>query len=859
MPLIDLARINYQGVSQSSNFYIGSIVNSSSGPKELKIISNELDLDTYYPNLTYREGYLKLLNSGANLVLKRINNKNTRLATLRLTSNEFLRYVYPTVYDSIDYTPRDDNDFESGILIDPIGTNNILNPLDLYPGNMIPISGIIYGSFSEGDSITLTVNSVIYSTQLTPEGKFTFLVDGTNLKDDLFTRLNFELLTSNGIELVSIINYLDYSITGSSNIFINFDEIGLIDFHSLPLGVTTYIIRGVVSGYFNTNDVIDITVNGNNYSTQCDMRGEFYCTLNLTDVLNSNFIEGVVTTYSGINSFKAYNKVSYETDYLNLDLSSINEHKDAYIEMQTLGNKTLVYDIDFGTSELVSEDYLIIPRSNVANWNSNVMIYFVPEDESTMTPDDFANPVPINSVSSPQWKRIIPSDPTAKELMRSERAKFVYDLFTGVHSGMDSGVIKHLCKLDEVNNKVTLVFSTPVSDIRYYQSNDPNDNPFTVSANSEYTNELLVRFSRVDSVVSFKTLIEGDIEIKIKLTHIEGFKFYLEETYRDRSNTYLVSLYASDRDYNGENIFIEDVINYSSSFIRCFVHVNNKIESGEYTSIMASKLEGEYLVTKGLEGENNLSDLTPYESSLEDLFTSDTELNLFITDVFNEKEYLDKLIPYLESSQVMAFTNIPDTILSPLDQVSTDLIEFSNRLDLFLVNNSKREYLIYCFGECFVDSLHYIPSSFYQARELIAGNFVGAIRDNLIASSLSDSERGILDKKFINYLEETDNSYNITYITNLPVYLEPIYLLASIYVKQSLTRYLHSKIGEYSMDIYFGLKQEILMIRNYTTLIRLLKINKFSIKSNTLNVIFDLELTGLVGKTLSINISLNIN
>jgi hypothetical protein len=135
MPLIDLARIEYKGTNRSSDFYVGAVVNSSSGPKEVKVISNEIDLDTYFPDLEYREGYVKLLKAGANLALKRINNEGTRLSTLRLTNNPNLRYVYPKVYDSIEYEPTLETDFYSGILLDQLNPNNILDPLDLYPGS----------------------------------------------------------------------------------------------------------------------------------------------------------------------------------------------------------------------------------------------------------------------------------------------------------------------------------------------------------------------------------------------------------------------------------------------------------------------------------------------------------------------------------------------------------------------------------------------------------------------------------------------------------------------------------------------------------------------------------------------------
>lgn len=845
MPLIDLARVIINESAPDSNYYVGAVVNSSSGPKEIKVITDLTGLETYFPDLKFKEGYKKILNSGAFLALKRLENDKTRVATLRLTSNPHLRYVYPRIYDNIDLIPADEDTFASGIIVDALNDGLPLGGEYLSDGGKINVPGIVHGNWNEGDTITCFANNASYTAALSSEGTFEFNIDKINLLLDEYSRLTFSLFTLNNGLFVEIKGILEYSIVGLPDLRIKlklFNNTNVIDTNYLTPSQLTYTVEGLVSGDYSTGDPVTLYIDSIPFFTTCSSNGSFSYDIPIDIILDNNFIEVKVIHMFNGSEFKAISEMSYISDFLVLDLESNEVHKTAYIDIQSTGTKTLNYEIDFNTSQMLDEDYIIIPRADFPSWNNNLMIYYV--TDSTKTPDDFVDPVSLQSVSTPQYRLTIPQDEVARSLMRNNRAKYIYDLFTGSINGINTGVIKKLCKLDEINNRVTLVFDTPISDISYFSSGDTLS-PFKVSCNEDLNSELLTTYSRNESIISFSTLLEGDLEVKLKLVHDVDYKYFLTETLKETRNTYYISLEESDRDYNNQIIFAEDVINGSSILIKCKVH--NLPDNPK-------DLEGDYLVSKGIKGNNINSDLSTYESSLEALFSSDVKLNAFLSDEFRSKEYLEVLQPKLDKHQVVGFTEIPDEALNYVD-----LIDFKSNLDQFLLPIEKREYLIYSFGKVEHSVNEYIPSYFYLVREAIGGDFIADLTDNVMLSYLKPEEIVILESNWVNYLEETNSNYNVIEINNHPKYLEPIYLMISIYVKQILTRFLQGKLGEFPMNIFFSLNILLASLRRYSELISSLEIENFDVKTNTLRVRFELELTGLMGKLLSIEINLNTN
>lgn len=878
MPLINLNKISYTGVVGSSDYYIGAIVNASSGPKEVTIIRNENDLDTYFPDIDNRDGYVELLASDSNLILKRLPRVGSKEATIRITKNPLLRYVYPEIYDNLELNPVSNEVSANEIILDNSLVNKTYFQGDLEVNRYSSIKGAISGLFNYNgvpDIIFLYLNGVTYTSNLDEDGQFEFSVNEYDILNDEFTQFEFELITVDYTDpalSISTKHFQDYSIQGVNTITMVINPFpfldNIIDKNSFP--GTDYEISGYLDGDYEDNDTIILSIGDETYTTTCDYLGKFYQIVPVDILLENNFIQGIAST-NVLEGGKAKYIMNYQSDNLDIDLTSDNRYSDSYIEVQKTGNRTLVYDIDFNASVTVNQDYLIIPSANPAHWNANLFVYFLDQANPVQSPNAFINnPVSLFSVSSPQFPVLIPTDPIAQAEWQDNRAELVYNIFTeGSYSaipgeinfnGIDAGCIKSLCVLDKINNKVRLVFRTPVNDISYYTSNSLT-NKFSVTSNLTESYKLLTRFSRWDSIISFSSLIQGSIEVEINIEHIKGYQYYITETYGEDSNTYLVSLDRDELDYNGDNMFAENIINGTSTYIKCVVHLKEYTLQGKlatyddqyFTFTDAKDIEGDYLLSKGSEGDTMSLGNEPYIKSVEELFSADVDINVFHADVFYEKFHLQTLLPYLKANQTVCVTSIPDTILN--DRYS-DEVNIEPLLDTFLLPDEDREYILYCFGYCRVNESFTIPSSFYTINKLITGDFTGQIDDNIVMSNLKQGEIDVFERRFVNYMEKSNGNYYVTYISNLPAFLEPIYLLTAIYAKQYFTRFLRAKLGQYSMDLYFQLKSEIASVRSYTPLIADLRINLFKVTGNDLQVILNLELNGLMAKTLSLTINL---
>lgn len=885
MPLINLNKISYTGVASESDYFIGAVVNSSSGPKEVTIIKNENDLDTYFPDIENRNGYVNLLNSNSNLVLKRIQRTGSKESTLRITNKPYLKYVYPEVYSDLSLYPKAEDISENEIILDNSLINKLYFQEELILNSFTSISGMIAGLFNYNgvqDRIYLYLNNETYISLIDEDGSFGFQVNEFDILNDEFTQFELELIstdyTNPSLE-ISTKHSQNYSIQGVNTLSLVIDKFPFIDniIYKDSFISTTYPITGYLEGDFNVGDIINIYIGDNTYETECDYLGKFSVDIPVEVLLSNSRIEGIAETVV-FNGGKAKSVMNYQSDNLEIDLESDSRYHDSYIEVQKYGNRTLVYDIDFNSSETVNQDYIIIPSGNRSHWNDNIFIYFLDESNPVQSPNLFVNnPVSLFSVSSPQFPVLIPSDPIARVNWQNNRAELVYNILTeGSYNsvpgeinfnGIDIGCNKELCILDKVNNKLRLVFNTPVNDISYYTSNSLT-NKFSIKSNLNETYKLLTRYSRWDSIISFSSLIQGDIEVGIKIEHIKGYQYYITETYKEDYNVYQVSLDRDELDYNGNNIFAENVINGVSKYIKCIVHLKEYSLGGPsgglatYNDKYFNKdtdtpvIEGSYLLAKGSEGDTISNNEEAYIEAVKDIFNSDNDINVFHADVFYEKFHLNILLPYLKENQTVCVTSIPDTILNDR---STEEINIGPLLDNFLLEKEDREYLIYCFGHCRVDEKYTIPSSFYTLNKLITGDFAGPVEDNIVMSYLKKGEKDILTKKYINYMEESNGLYNVTYISNLPEYLDPIYLLSATYTKQYFTRFLRSKLGMYPMDLYFKLKSKISSVKSYTSLISLLKIKLFEVEGNDLKVILELELSGLINKTLSLTINLKAN
>jgi hypothetical protein len=373
MPLIELSQFKFITTQQNSTYYVGAVVDSPTGSAEVKLIRSESELDNYFPDLLYRTGYLSLLNAGANLVLKNINSANDRSSTLRINKTKYLRYVYPKVYDSIDYTPRDPNEANYGLTIDPLSSyGDELDPESLYQGSVIEITGIAYGNYNisrsagsgiPNDSVGIRVNDQDYSGSIDKDGVYKVLVPGDSLLNDPYSRLVATLYINDPLHTTRIPLPLEYTLKGRRNINVIINEIGTLVPRVLLDTTKEYRISGYVKGNISTGDTVTIHLPATReyfiYTYDFNPlppgstprvedsfdRGYFYMDIPIKSLQMNSKVEVVATVTDAEGyRYQAYSEQDYIKDYIQLDIDDKN-NVEAHIDIQSNGTKTLVYDI----------------------------------------------------------------------------------------------------------------------------------------------------------------------------------------------------------------------------------------------------------------------------------------------------------------------------------------------------------------------------------------------------------------------------------------------------------------------------------------------------------------------------------
>jgi hypothetical protein len=532
---------------------------------------------------------------------------------------------------------------------------------------------------------------------------------------------------------------------------------------------------------------------------------------------------------------------------------------------------TYNYVIDFNSSDMVEQDYFAIPKyGETTELDNSVLFYFVDFNPLTgyrLDISQFDPPVLFDSVGS-DLIAINSGDNSLKD----QRAKIVWDFYNGnltdvndkidilYNNSGDDNFIPSLSSLDEVNNKVTLVFRKPIADIKYNQS--LGQNKFTVKSDEYLNYSLITSSTLLNSVVSFKSLLVGDSEFKLDFDYIKNYEYNLKVTYREDEQFFNVSLDRSATNFNGESIFIEDVIEKEYDLLECAVNLGTRIEStgpDNFTPQMAEDLQGTYYVAKGKIGTkdpytDNLG-LTryPFYDSIDELIEADIDYNLFLFGEFYDKIYLDYTEPLmLTPFNVIGLTTIPDSIL-----FEDDIITKRSLIESYLLPRNKRGYLLYILGESEIDNGSYLSNTYYYALNAINSNFFNEITDNKKISQLNKIDQDFLDEYYINYIEYNDENYYINFITNLPEYIEPSYLFIANYINTSVKRFLRSKLSLYAKDLFLELKSNLKGLEKYSDLIKELTIADFKVNNNYVDTKIELELTGLVNRTIEMKITIN--
>jgi hypothetical protein len=566
------------------------------------------------------------------------------------------------------------------------------------------------------------------------------------------------------------------------------------------------------------------------------------------------------------NSFRySHPENIYNIEYE--DTSIISKPTISPDEVSLHGSRTYSYELDFRSSSMEDEDYIAVPSysSSDLSYDDSTIFYFTNLDNSAESkkPNDFTPSVPLGTLGDKSM-----GINTSSEFNKDNRAKLIYDWYLGIlpsedidSNGIsryelsgtpgDSNIEADLCVLDETNNKVTLVFSQPVRNIQYFRSNSLN--PFTVRSNKNLNQELISISSKLDSIVSFRSKLVGDIDMSLTLKYIRNFEFELELTANFTSEYHYVTL---DRDaplYQGRSIYIEDVIDSDSEFIEASVHLGGRIyseTSDKYTEEQAKNLQGSYILSYG-SGGVDLPTLVdgvieyPFQRSLRLLSEYNKLSNLFLFEEFTNPLFQRECIQnYLYENTTVGIVNIPET--------ETTEVGIRN----YLLDDPERELVLYTYGRSELNST-LIDNSFFYALNCIEGNFKGKIIEDSIPKDVDPNVLELLESLRINTIDSNKDFHFVNEIINLESFLRPHYLMVANYVKIYLSRYLQSNLGLYPKDLENKVNIELSKVSEYSNLIDTLNVRSFTSTNNNLDLILDLNLRGLIGRSLDVIIKIN--
>ncbi|MEP2279600.1 Ig-like domain-containing protein, partial [Maribacter sp.] len=161
------------------------------------------------------------------------------------------------------------------LAIDDITADNILNATEA--GADVAVTGTVTGDFNDGDTVTLTVDSTDYTGTVDTFGVFSIDVPGSALAADSNTTVDGSITTtdtaSNSATIsetkVYIVDILEPVTT------LTIDDITADNSINVEEAGADIPITGTVTGDFNANDLVTLTVNGNTYTGTVDALGNF--------------------------------------------------------------------------------------------------------------------------------------------------------------------------------------------------------------------------------------------------------------------------------------------------------------------------------------------------------------------------------------------------------------------------------------------------------------------------------------------------------------------------------------------------------------------------------------------------------
>ena len=199
-----------------------------------------------------------------------------------------IAFVDVTITDA-DTTPP-----EPTIVVDSITSDNIINLTESTAS--IEVTGTIGGEFSEGDTVTLTVNGTDYTGTTDAAGKYSIAIPGSELQSDTTIDAKIDTTDSagnNGDATIAHDHGIDIEPPVPTIVVnaITADNVINISESSADIDVT-----GTVGGDFVAGNNVTLTINGNQYNGLVDDNGLYSISVLGLDLVVDLEIDASTTT-----------------------------------------------------------------------------------------------------------------------------------------------------------------------------------------------------------------------------------------------------------------------------------------------------------------------------------------------------------------------------------------------------------------------------------------------------------------------------------------------------------------------------------------------------------------------------------
>src|SRR5690606_6001213 len=133
-------------------------------------------------------------------------------------------------------------------------------------GQMIDVTGTVTGEFNADDAATLTVNGVEYTGTVAADGTWTIAVAGTDLAAADFLDVSVTTTDAAGNSTTTTSTHAYGVDTEAPELTITVDSVTADNVINAAEAGETVDVTGTVTGEFNVDDAVTLTVNGVEYS-----------------------------------------------------------------------------------------------------------------------------------------------------------------------------------------------------------------------------------------------------------------------------------------------------------------------------------------------------------------------------------------------------------------------------------------------------------------------------------------------------------------------------------------------------------------------------------------------------------------